>query len=185
MKPRWSPKISLDKLHILYTRYMQGTADPALVDDIGLGLLLRCEDICLIAAKKCRCSACGQVFDVADTGGKCACGFAVSWEEYHNSWKKRELWCGGALPCFEKYLADYPRCCGMDEKMIAIDTLIHSFHLDIKSYLPNRAAANNLLEGSLSTVMAALDNLSGIQPENDARFAVQAERMWKRRRGQL
>ena len=78
--------------------------------------------------------------------------------------------------------SDYPLCKSIDEKMIAIDTLIHSFHMDMKLNLPNRAAGNNLIEGSFKSVMDALNKLSGVQPQNDIVFSQTSEIMWKRRR---
>ena len=57
--------------------------------------------------------------------------------------------------------------------------------MDAKLNLPNRAAGDNLIEGSLSEVVALLDSLSGIQPDNDAVFRKTSQLMWKRRRNQL
>ncbi len=44
--------------------------------------------------------------------------------------------------------------------MFAIDRLIHEFHWDLAAQLPNRPAANNLIEGSLQQVIALLDQLA-------------------------
>lgn len=72
-------------------------------------------------------------------------------------------------------------CKTANEKVIMIDTLIHSFHIDAKGTI-NRASGNNLIEGSLSQVMTLLDELSGIQPDNDVIFAENAKIMWKLKR---
>jgi len=73
------------------------------------------------------------------------CSFSISWQEYHLSWRHKELWVGKAGPCFHQYFRQYPQARGINEKMIAIDTLIHSFHIDLKANLPNRTASNNLI----------------------------------------
>jgi len=111
------------------------------------------------------------------------CSFRISWQEYHLSWRHKELWVGKAGPCFQQYFERYPQARGINEKMIAIDTLIHSFHIDLKANLPNRTAANNLIEGNIKQVVDILDRLSGIQPENDVIFRETVQQMWERRRG--
>lgn len=205
-KIKWSPKIHPQKLVTLYQRYMAGQTEEAEVDDVGLGLFLRVRDILLIADHQLICPQCGEVFVVPPARSparkpeqtsarseeqtldqtKCpnpTCSFSISWQEYHLSWRHKELWVGKAGPCFQQYFERYPRAKGINEKMIAIDTLIHSFHIDLKANLPNRTAANNLIEGSLRQVVDILDRLSGIQPENDVIFRETVQQMWERRRG--
>ena len=110
-------------------------------------------------------------------------GFTLTRAAYHASYRHRDLWQGKAGGYFEAYYRDYPTLRTPGERLIAIDTLIHSFHIDAKSGLPNRAAGNNLIEGSLSDVVRFLDGLSGVQPENDAWFRKTADVMWRRRTG--
>ena len=87
----------------------------------------------------------------------------------------RELYASSAAGMLDEALLDE----------VGIDTLIHSFHIDAKSGLPNRASGNNLIEGSLRDVVRFLDGLSGVQPENDLRFHDTADLMWRRRTGRL
>ena len=194
IKIKWSPKIHPQKLVTLYQRFMANQADETEVDDVGLWLYLRVRDILLIADHKLICPHCGEVFEVPPDSAEdpvkapaaCpnpACSFSISWQAYHLSWRHKELFCGNALPCFQQYFDRYPLARGINEKMIAIDTLIHGFHVDLRVNLPNRAAANNLIEGSLRQVVGILDKLSGVQPENDDVFRETVEKMWDRRRG--
>ena len=44
--------------------------------------------------------------------------------------------------------------------MLLIDALIHAFHHGIVEDMPHRSAANNLIEGSHSQVVAFLDDLA-------------------------
>ena len=77
-------------------------------------------------------------------------------------------------------MSDFPRADSFGEKLIAIDTLIHSFHvlhsyrLGVESPDPydednrlGRPAAANLIEGSLSEVvrfLTVLSERSGLDP---------------------
>ena len=67
---------------------------------------------------------------------------------------------------------------------VAIDRLIHDFHLDLAVQLPNRPAANNLIEGSLQQVIALQDQLSyGNDEQAKAQWqetvAIRMKRRWE------
>ncbi len=164
--------------------------DEDLLDETGIALWLRCEAIVMIAHGAFDCPLCRKRLsfppgrDGADTV-RCGCGFSLTRAAYHESYRHRDLWQGNAAACFAQYHRDYPTLRTPEARLIAIDTLIHSFHIDAKSGLPNRAAGNNLIEGSLRDVVQFLDTLSGIQPENDAHFRSTAAQMWRRRTGRL
>ena len=185
-KLRWAPKLSPDRLARLYRQFMAGQADEARADDVGWALYLRCEDILRVSAGKCRCPRCGAEFAVAQGENACpgSCGFVISSAQYHDSWRHTDLWCGNARTCFERFFAAYPHARVLEEKMVLIDTLIHSFHIELKTGRVNRSATNNLLQGSLEQVIEALDALSGIQKEQDELWRETVKDMWKRRRGE-
>jgi hypothetical protein len=187
---KWSPKIDPYKVVALYRKFMDGQADMADVDDVGIGLHLRVKSILLVAEWRLVCPECGREFQVSSSepATNCpgpGCSFSIPREKYLASWRHRDLWRGKALPAFEEYYARYPVARTIGEKMVLIDTLVHSFHFDLVENLPNRCAANNLMEGSLKQVVDILDRLSGIQPENDRVFRETVDLMWRRRRGQL
>ncbi len=183
---KWSPKIDPQRVVSLYRRYVKEQAEMADVDDVGIGLYLRVKSILLVADSKCLCPECGREFQVSllDAETTCpepGCLFSITKDTYLASWRHRDLWRGKALPAFEVFYERYPLAMTLDEKMILIDTLIHSFHFDLVQNLPNRSVANNLLEGSLKQVVDILDGLSGIQPENDRVFKETVATMWRRR----
>lgn len=185
-KIKWSPKVHPNKLVLLYQHYMAGQAEEAEVDNVGLWLYLRVRDILLIFDHKMICPQCARVFAVIHDLTACpnpSCSFSIAKGEYSMSWRHKDLWCGNAIACFQQYDQRYPLAKDINDKMILIDTLIHSFHNDLKVNLPNRSAANNLIEGSLKQVVDILDRLSGVQPENDRVFQETVEKMWDRRRG--
>jgi hypothetical protein len=93
---------------------------------------------------------------------------------------------GKAGPAFETYVQRFPRAATPQERMFAIDRLIHAFHWDLVARLPNRPAANNLIEGSLEQVIGLLDQLSfGDDAQAKRQWHETIAVMWKRRRNQL
>ena len=183
---KWAAKIQPQLLKRFYNMSASGIIDEDLVDDVGIRLYLRCDAMMMIAQKSLYCPECKSKIVIAGEQGelKCNnCGFTFTIEEYRASFTHRELLLGNAAPYFEKYYNEYLNCKTADEKIIMIDTLIHSFHIDMKTGAVNRVAGNNLIEGSHAQVVSLLDELSGIQPDNDAVFAETAGIMLKRRKG--
>lgn len=188
---KWAPKIQPALLRRLYDSSAAGMLDADTLAEAGAALWLRCEAVCMVSRREFYCPNCRRKLhfapDTKDTDAvSCPeCGFSLTLAQYHQSHRHLDLNPGNAAACFSEFYRRYPSLHTQEEQMIAIDTLIHSFHIDAKTQLPNRAAGNNLIEGSLAQVVAFLDEMSGIQAENDARFHETAEIMWKRRRGLL
>ncbi len=185
---KWSPKLQPRKLVALYRSYHDGLVDEALLDDVGVTLYLRCESIVMIARGELYCPTCDQKISFCTDGGEfdtatCTCGYVCDRDTYHDSYRNRELWQGNAGSYFSSFLDEYPRARTVNQRMICVDTLIHAFHIDAKSQLPNRSAGNNLIEGAHDAVVELLDALSGIQPEQDARFVQTVAIMRNRRKG--
>ena len=116
----------------------------------------------------------------AGEGHKCpACGFSMPMGAMRESFRKKQLNPGGAVPAFEKYTADWEKASTVQQKMLAIDAVIHSFHYSLKAMpdMPTRAAGVNLIEGRLGDVEAFLDQLSA-----DGTFKTELARshsLWK------
>jgi hypothetical protein len=157
-------------------------------------LLERCQNILMIDEGKATCPRCEAIFFVRapETRGSAepvtcptpGCGWQVSGEEYDLSIRHRELHSGKAIPAFAAYLEAFPRANTSQERMLAIDQLIHAFHWDLKAHLPNRPAANNLIEGSLEQVIDLLDRLSyGDDGQAQQDWCENMANMLKRRRG--
>ncbi len=189
VKLKYAPKVDGRRLAKLYNDFALGLTVAPQIDDVGLALYLRCQDIARAAKKQCVCPLCGGLVDLWNASSEAEtvacpgkCGFEITRAEFRLSFRHTDLGCGNALPVFEKYLADYPLCRSEGEKMIAIDTLIHAFHIEANTRLINRAAGNNLISGSLAQVCELLDRLSGVQPECDAVFRESIASMWARRR---
>ena len=183
---KWAAKIQPILLKKIYNMSASGVIDEELIDDVGIRLYLRCEAMVMISQKSLYCPECNNKIVITDEQGELACNncnFAFTLAEYRESFTHRELLLGNAAPYFEKYYNEYLKCKTANEKIIMIDTLIHSFHIDIKTGAINRIAGNNLIEGSHDQVVGLLDELSGIQPDNDAVFSETAAVMLKRRKG--
>lgn len=194
---RWHPRLNPQRLRRLYAQEARGLARAALIDDVGLALLLRCESILLVSAGRVRCPACGPerttelslrppaggtAADAAQHCPRADCTWSVTWQEYHQSWSKRRLFGGKAVAAFRAFAESYPRAREPRRKLLLIDQLLHAFHWDLRTGAPNRLAANNLIEGSHRQVLALLDELSGERPaDRRNRWRQDVARMLQRR----
>ena len=164
----------------MYGREARGLASAALIDDVGLALLLRCESILLVRAGHVRCPACepqrSTEFalqppaddlspEAAQRCPRAGCDWSVTWREYHASWTKRHLFGGKAVTAFRTFAESYPRAREPRRRMLLIDQLLHSFHWDLRAGAPNRLAANNLVEGSHRQVLELLEELGELGGE--------------------
>lgn len=195
-KISWSPKIRQSKIRQLYQNDALGTVDEILVEDVGLGLLERCRSIWLVTQRQVECPRCGATFSLCEPGSwkmlpgvqRCptsGCEWETTAEQWHESWKHRELLGTAAMDAIETYLHEYPRARTTQQQMVCIDQLIHSFHMSLRTGKASRSFANNLIEGSHDQVIEFLDRLSaragGVDKE---RWRAEVNGMYKRRRGQ-
>lgn len=195
-KISWSPKIRQAKIRQLYQNDALGTVDEVLVEDVGLGLLERCRSIWLVTNRQVECPRCGATFSLCEPGSwktlsgvqPCptpGCGWETTADEWHESWRHRELLGSAAMDTVETYLQDYPRAKKTEEQMLCIDQLIHSFHISLQTGKLNRSFANNLIEGSHDQVVEFLDKLSaktgGVDKEQ---WRGEIKSMYRTRRGQ-
>ena len=169
MKIRWNPKVRKEKIWELYQKESKGIVDQELIDEVGIALLLRCKSILMVCNREVSCPECKKRFQLKKTWHDQAkefrcpsmgCLWKIDWEEYHNSWKHRDLMGGNAAPAFREYLHAYPRAADAKAKMVLIDKLIHSFHMHAKSQLPTKTVSCNLIEGNAKKIVEMLDRLS-------------------------
>jgi hypothetical protein len=190
-KISWAPKVVRARVWQLYQNDALGAIDEALVVDVGFSLWLRCKSIVMVTLFQVECPRCRRIFDVGRMEGtesiECPtsnCGWQVTGEQYHASWRHRDLLGSRALTAFQTYVEGYPRAGSSAERMFCIDRLIHAFHWDLKENAPNRSTAGNLIEGSHTQVVAFLDRLSfgesGIDKEH---WRETVDAMMRRRRG--
>ena len=194
-KISWSPKIRPAKIWQIYQNDALGGVDAALVEAVGFSLFQRCHSIWLVTRHQVECPRCGKAFLLHELGTwrllprvhSCptpGCGWETTAEQWHESWKHRNLLGTAALPAIETYLHDYPQARTTAEQMVCIDQLIHSFHISLRTGKSSRAFANNLIEGTHDQVVELLDRLSartgGVDKDH---WRAEIDGMYNRRRG--
>jgi len=90
------------------------------------------------------------------------CGWQITWGEYALSFKRKQLNAGGAVEAFQRYVRDYRAARTPQEKLLAVDRLIHEFHYSLRDQpdRPCRPVGVNLIEGKLPDVAQFLDELA-------------------------
>ncbi len=176
----WSPRVSLAKIRALYLNEARGTCDDELIQEVGFSLLARCQSIleyteaCETGRVRCkRCEKQGQTTILQRNMHKPSmllrcpvCGWQVRWRVYKAESENADgqLHAGHAGTAFARYVAVYPQCRTREEKILAIDRLIHEFHwFLVKEDRPARAnkpAGVNLLRGNTSQVLTMLNELT-------------------------
>jgi hypothetical protein len=162
---RWAPRVAPHSIRRLYERDALGIVDDEQIDEVGYALYARCLSIVRASAAhsgEVTCPRCERVtrhrYDEAVI--RCgACGWRVRHEDYLATYQHRQLVGGGALPVFTAFVQDFEKCRTPQEKMIAIDQLLHEFHGRVVA--PGRPAAKNLLDfRRTSEVLSFLDDLT-------------------------
>ncbi|MCL2593864.1 MAG: hypothetical protein FWD82_10975 [Defluviitaleaceae bacterium] len=182
---KWSKRVSQKLIERLYNQSVSGIPDDELADEVGWALYSRCMSV--ISAtngfekKILQCpNLCGIDIPLEENMFKCSCGFNATWEEFKKSYKGKQLHAANALPVFLSFYNRFPIAKTYGEKLICIDTLIHSFHIKMSYYKEldtydiedenvelNRPTGANLIEGSLKEVILFLDKLSAIPNSNE------------------
>jgi len=182
---RWAQRVGRSLIRRLYESEAKGLIDEALLDDVGTRFAMRCEAVVTVAeAKKgrvaCpRCVASGAKTVILRTSGdeeellRCpACGWAATWGAYYSRCRRRQLNEGGAGYVFRGFLAMWSVAKTPAEKMIAVDQLIHEFHVYLMRNRRTgktedkhcRSVAVHLIEGHLAEVVAFLEDIAGHAP---------------------
>ena len=177
---QWSPRVSLAKIRELYIQEARGDCDDALIEEVGFALLARCAAILEFTeacAGRVRCKRCANLGTTTFIERKSlkpaallrcpVCGWQVRWRVYKAESERvdGQLTEGHAGEAFRRYLARYPLCKSREEKILAIDRLIHEFHWILlkdqaRPALPNKPAGVNLLRGNTMQVLATLHELT-------------------------
>jgi hypothetical protein len=161
--PTWAPRVAQRMIRRLYETDAQGIYDLDLIDEVGYGLLARCESF--ITANRARagelpCPECGETVQREEML-HCPCGWTLPWAAYFKTIQHKQL--SGAEPVlvqFRDYVRAFPAARTPQQKMLLIDRLIHGFHWYYKTNGPTRPVAVNLIEGRLGDVVAFLERLS-------------------------
>lgn len=165
--PVWAPRVSKLKIRQLYETDARGIYDRELIDEVGYGLLARCESFitaCRAASGEAACPRCGAIVAHEGQGEellRCRCGWELTWGAYFGTIQHKQL--SGAEPVlaqFREYVAAYPAARTARERMLLIDRLLHGYHWYYKDGTPTRPVAINLIEGRLWDVIAFLEGLT-------------------------
>ncbi|MEE4193899.1 MAG: hypothetical protein V2J07_01750 [Anaerolineae bacterium] len=171
--PQWAPRVKKEKIKRLYELDAQGIYDSELLDEVGYGLLARCESF-LIANRARKgnlpCPACGRTVTHRKENKDhqkeilCeTCGWSVTWGDYFKHMQHQQL--SGAEPVlhlFEAFVNGFPRAQDDRRKMFMIDRLLHGFHYWVKEneIINTRPVAVNLIDARLGDVIRFLDELT-------------------------
>lgn len=171
-RPVWAPKVSREKLRLLYESEAEGRLDTGLLDDVYVTLYLRCQSILQVteaAEGHVTCPECGERFERTERKyGKqrrdelltCpGCGWQTDWETFHRSYEGKQLVGANALPAVAVFVEGFEKVRKPEQRLLAIDRLVHAFHNQLREQ-PNRPLAVNLIEGSLQQVVALILGLA-------------------------
>jgi hypothetical protein len=185
LEVKWAQRVGRSLIRRLYESESKDLIDEALLDDVGTRFAMRCEAVLSVAeAKKgrvaCpRCAASGHATVIIRISGgedellRCpACGWAATWGAYYSRCRRRQLNEGGAGYAFRSYLSRWAAAKTPAGKMIAVDQLIHEFHVYLMRNRRTgktedkhcRSVAVHLIEGKLAEVVAFLEELAGHKP---------------------
>ena len=163
---RWARRVPEREIRALYASDARGIVDEELIDDVGYAMYARCESIVAVTeahAGRATCHACGEIIKhlwKKDEEMVCVCGWRTTWGEYLNSYQRKQLYGGAALPAFAKFLERWPLARNPRDKLLEIDRLIHELHLNAEIVRFARPAAVNLIDGTMKTVIALLNELA-------------------------
>jgi hypothetical protein len=170
-KIRWAARLRPQLLRRLYESDARGIRDEELCDDVGLRLYERCRALLLVARRALPCPDCASELRVALRGATvCACGWSATRAEYQESVRNFDASPGRAVEAYRAFAERFPRARGYAEKLVAIDQLIHAFHVDEKSRAAVKSVASKLFEGNKKEVVRFLDALSALDPAEKARW---------------
>ena len=109
-KPSWAKKVSPAKIRRLYEQNAKGIYDEEFIDDVGIGLLARCDSMLMATSSnlgKAICIECrtemphGYQRDFLLQCPKC--GWSITFGEYNGSYKGQTLNGVGALPELKEF----------------------------------------------------------------------------------
>jgi len=182
---RWPQRVGRSLIRRLYESEAKGLLNEALLDDVGTRFAMRCDAVVTVAEAKrgrvaCpRCKAGGASTVIVRESGKdgellsCpTCGWAATWGAYYGRCRRRQLNEGGAGYAFASFLSRWSGAKTPAEKMLAVDQLIHEFHVYLMRNRRTgktedkhcRSVAVHLIEGKLAEVLAFLEELAGHTP---------------------
>jgi hypothetical protein len=168
---RWAPRVEPAAIRRLYETDALGIVDVEQIDDVGYALEARCRSILRATEAhlgRVTCPRCEQVIDRGVGAGArpdedvaCArCGWRVRWRDYFKTYQHKHLVGGGAVQFHQDFVAQFEQARTPQEKLLAIDRLIHAFHWELVRE-PVRSAARELIYAkSYKELLIFLDTLT-------------------------
>ena len=173
-KIRWAPPLRPILLERLYRSDAKGIQDVELCDEVGISLYARCCAFARVGQREVECPICGTPYTVLEKDRsfcpKENCGWHTDWPTYKQSLRNYGVHTGRAVAAYLDFERRYPSAKTYGEKIILIDQLIHSFHIDEKTGSPVKSIASKLLEGNKKSVVKFLDDLSALNSEDKERW---------------
>ena len=188
--PTWAKRVPVEWVRRLYESDAAGLADEVLLDKVAYGLYARCEAIVQVTRTmvdgEIICEDCKRIVQRRPHDHNpealvaCACGWQVTWGQYHRTFAKKQLFGYNALTPFQTFLHNFPKQREYTDKLRCVDLLLHQFHTSLH-YETGRPVAQNLLEaksGKMKDVILFLDELTYGDTQEDME-TLQAQ--WKTR----
>lgn len=167
--PQWSPRIAKQKIAKIYEDDAQGFHDAALLNEVTLALLMRCNSMLMAEeARKGRvtCPVCGRIIEhdgEKDSLLECPyCSWKGSWDAYRKSMDGMHLIAPGIIPFCEEFATHITPKLTPKEMMYWIDWLIQTIHSEGNA-LPGQVGAESLIKGSSADVNDFLKRLAAGQ----------------------
>ena len=162
---RWSPRLRPEKLRRLYEQESRELTDETLLDDVAFALYARCRSVVTVTGLgqggTMPCFRCQSDMKREATLLICSgCRWQATTAQLHKTWEQQQLNGTSAINAFRAYLAALPVARSAQEKMLAIDRLIHAYHVALRLNRQNRPVAANLIEGSSRAARELLDSLA-------------------------
>ena len=164
---QWAPRVSQQKVLQLYQTDARGIRDEELIDDVGYGLLARCESIRIVSDAyrgRIECPQCATLV-LEDFQGPSRdkqhllhcrkCDWQMLWGEYLKTFQGKQLRGQNFEPELKYFLEHFPKARTSAQKMLLIDRLIHAVHKGTA-----KPAAVNLLSGKAGQLALFLDKLA-------------------------
>ena len=165
-KPTWAKKVPPDKIKRLYEQDAKGIYDEALVDDVGISLYVRVDSMLMVTSSNLGKAICIECRTEIPHNYQRSfllvcpkCGWSIPFGEFNDSYKGQTLHGYGALSELKEFYEKYPLAKTYADKMLLIDTLIHTFHGNL-SEKPSRPTATNVIDGSNASVANLIFSLA-------------------------
>jgi hypothetical protein len=166
----WAPRVRFENIKRVFENDRDGFGDPELLQEVGYTLLARCKDILEVSSAisgNVHCRRCGTIMPrlKINSPGEdqenfhCSfCGWNISWGEYLNSIAGRKLRGSEVVHVYQRFVDDWQAAVTTQQKMLAIDCLIHEFHTYHGN--PTKPVAVTVISGSSTEIMRMIDSLA-------------------------